>query len=197
MDKSEWGFLLSVLAAIVAGFVVYEKRRKQTLRQRQPPPPPSGKETSEAAPASETAAAPAAAPPTKVLTARERRREEIVAVAQTDRCLYCTADAELPMPYVAFQQPFFDAAAFFSGDLPRHWIVREPSESAAAPLLCRAHATIARSSIELRSAELHADYVRFVAAQKEAAHEYTAHGLDETMRAEAERVRKGAARGGT
>lgn len=191
MDKSEWGFLLSVLAAIVAGFVVYEKRRKHALRQRQPPAPPSGEEPSE------TAAAPAAAPPTKVLTARERRREEIVAVAQTDRCLYCTADAELPMPYMAFQQPFFDAAAFFSGDLPRHWIVREPSESAAAPLLCRAHATIARSSIELRSAELHADYVRFVAAQKEAAHEYTAHGLDEAMRAEAERVRKGAARGGT
>lgn len=191
MDKSDWGFLLALLVMVIAGFVVYEKRRKHALRQRQPPAPPSGEEPSE------TAAAPAAAPPTKVLTARERRREEIVAVAQTDRCLYCTADAELPMPYVAFQQPFFDAAAFFSGDLPRHWIVREPSESAAAPLLCRAHATIARSSIELRSAELHADYVRFVAAQKEAAHEYTAHGLDETMRAEAERVRKGAARGGT
>lgn len=191
MDKSDWGFLLALLVMVIAGFVVYEKRRKHALRQRQPPAPPSGEEPSE------TAAAPAAAPPTKVLTARERRREEIVAVAQTDRCLYCTADAELPMPYMAFQQPFFDAAAFFSGDLPRHWIVREPSESAAAPLLCRAHATIARSSIELRSAELHADYVRFVAAQKESAHEYTAHGLDEAMRAEAERVRKGAARGGT
>jgi len=191
VDKSEWGFLLSVLAAVIAGFVVYEKRRRHALRQRQPTAPPSSEETSEAA------AAPAAVTPTKVLTARERRREEIVAVAQTERCLYCAAEAELPMPYMAFQQPFFDAAALLSGDLPRHWVVRMPGENSATPLLCRAHATIARSSIELRSAELHADYVRFVAAQKEAAHEFTAHGLDEAMRAEAERVRKGAARGGT
>lgn len=194
MNKSDWGFLLALIATIAAGFVAYETRRKRGLRQRQPPAQPSGEEPPEAASAP---AVPAVAPPSKGLTARERRLEEIVAVAQTDRCLYCTADAELPAPHMAFRQPLFDAAALFSGDLPRHWIVRSPSESASPPILCRAHATIARTSIELRIAELHADYVRFVAAQKETAHEFTAHGLDEAMRAEAERVRKGAAKGGT
>lgn len=100
------------------------------------------------------------------------------------------------MPYPDFVRPYLDVAALTTGDLPRLWRVRVPVSEDVAPVLCTAHATIARSAIELRAAEWHAELLRFVASQKDTAHEFAAHGLDEQMRAEAERVRKGGQKGG-
>ena len=141
------------------------------------------------------------APPStpRKLTAREQRREDIEARAQKADapCLYCLADAQYPFPYAEFTVPSFDVGALFTGDLPHHWRVRAPDPEDAAPVLCAAHHTIARSAVELRIAQAHTAYVGWVAAQKEELHEFAAHGLDETMRAEALRVSKGTPRGGT
>lgn len=193
MTKEQWMALLVLLAAAVAAGLVARAMRRRRGRFT-PPSLPTGMEApasaSEPPPAAETPAA-----PPKALTQRERRRDEIRILAHSEKCIYCPADAEHPLPYAVFVRPSLDVSSFLTGDMPRHWHARAPSEHAAEPLLCASHATIARSAIELRIAECNADYARFVAAQKEAMHEFTAHGLDELMRAEADRVRKGTAKG--
>lgn len=189
MDKYDISLLAVMLAAAAAVYAVWrvrKRRAKATARLTAAPPSLDAG----------TLAEPSAPPPQRALTVRERRREEIVALAHADRCLYCTAEATAPLPYARFTSPSGDVTALLTGDLPRHWRVQSPTELDAMPLVCDAHATIARSAVELRAAKAHAAYVEFVSAQKEELHEFTAHGLDEQMRAEAERVRKGVARGG-
>ncbi len=189
MDKSDLSLLAVLIVGSIAAFVrwrVSQRRAKATARPTAAPPSLDAG----------TLAEPSVPPPQRALTVRERRREEIVSLAHTDRCLYCTAEATAPLPYARFTRPSVDVTALTTGDLPKHWRVQSPSELDAVPVLCDAHATIARSAVELRIARAHAAYVEFVSAQKEELHEFTAHGLDELMRAEAERVRKGAARGG-
>ena len=189
MDKSDLSLLAVAIVALIAAFVrwrVSQRRAKATARPTAAPPSLDAG----------TQAEPSVPPPQGALTARERRRKEIVAFANTDRCLYCTAEATAPLPYARFTSPSGDVTALLTGDLPRHWRVQSPTELDAMPLVCDAHATIARSAVELRAAKAHAAYVEFVSAQKEELHEFTAHGLDEQMRAKAERVRKGVARGG-
>ena len=117
-------------------------------------------------------------------------------LAQGERCLYCSARAEHALPWAKFVRPSIGLAAITTGDLPRHWRVHTPVSQEMTPVLCSSHATIARSAVELRIARAHAEYVEFVSAQKETLHEFTMHGLDEIMRSEAERVRKGTSRGG-
>ncbi len=192
MSKYDWSLLAVILVGVVAYFVWRHNHARKLPRKVAALPDVDASKV-DAGQASDPAM-PAA--PVKPLTARERRREEIVSIAQDERCVYCGADAEHPYPYPRFTRPTLDVASLTTGDLPRHWRVITPSDESATPVLCAAHFTVARSAVELWLAERHAEYVRFTATQKELAHEFTAHGLDELMRAEAERVRKGTPRGG-
>lgn len=194
-DLSLFGVLIMVALAVIA-VMEYKKRSKKAHRKAPTLADADAWQTAtpSAAPASDPAMP--AAVPSKPLTARERRREEIVSFAQEERCVYCGGEAESAYPYPLFTRPTLDVASLTTGDLPRHWRVRSPSDDSVVPVLCAAHYTVARSAVELWIAERHAEYVRFTALQKEAAHEFTAHGLDELMRAEAERVRKGTPKGG-
>lgn len=189
MNKYDISLLAVILAMAAAVYAVWRARQRRARATARPTAAPPSLDAG-------TQAEPSVPPPQRALTVRERRREEIVSLAHTDRCLYCAAEATAPLPYARFTSPSGDVTALLTGDLPRHWRVQNPSELDAMPLVCDAHATIARSAVELRAAKAHAAYVEFVSAQKEELHEFTAHGLDELMRAEAERVRKGAARGG-
>ncbi len=186
------------MLAIAVIAVIAEYRKRSRRSHRKAPATADADASQPTTPSSAPASDPAmpAAAPSKPLTARERRREEIVSIAQEERCVYCGGEAESAYPYPLFTRPTFDVASLTTGDLPRHWRVRSPSDDSVVPVLCAAHYTVARSAVELWIAERHAEYVRFTALQKEAAHEFTAHGLDELMRAEAERVRKGTPKGG-
>jgi hypothetical protein len=189
LNKYDISLLAVMLAAVAAVYAVWRARQRRAKATARPTAAlPSLDAT--------TATEPSVPPPQRALTVRERRREEIVTLAQADRCLYCSAEPTAPLPYAQFTRPSVDVTALLTGDLPKHWRVHNPTELDAIPLVCDAHATIARSAVELRAAKAHAAYAEFVSAQKEEMHEFTAHGLDEQMRAEADRVRKGVARGG-
>lgn len=199
MTKGDVSFALVALVAMVAWLVVVEtrRRRKRGGSARRD----SSVSSEEAAVVVEDVSSPSkeiavASPVRSALTARERRVEEVQQRAVAGRCLYCRAEAEHPMPYALFSPPSGDLAAILTGDLPRHWRVRVVAASDAVPTLCAAHLEIARSAVELRIARAHAEYVAFVAAQKEDLYEWSTHGFDEAMRAESDRVRKGAPREG-
>lgn len=197
MSKSDVSAMVVAFVGFIAFVVVRElRRRRDTSRAVAPmaPEAPAGEVSLEVA--SQTAAQPQALAPVRTLSARERRHEEIRDRASSERCLYCAATAEVPLPYARFSHPSLDVAAVITGDLPKHWRVRAPSSIDLTPVLCRSHGGLARSAVELRIARSHAEYVAFVASQLEELHEFTLHGLDEAMRAEAERVRKGASRNG-
>ena len=189
MEKGDISFLLVMIASSVAYFA-WTSRKRATMRTPQPPV-----QNDEAAIVANNEIA--VVPSARMLTARERRHEEIRQLAQGARCIYCSAPAEHPLPYAEFVRPSIDIAALTTGDLPKHWRVRVPVTQDVVPILCLAHSTIARSAVELRIAKAHAEYVEFVAQQKETLHEFTAFGLDETLRSEAERVRKGSSKGTT
>ena len=188
MDKSDLSLLAVLIVGSIAAFVrwrVSQRRAKATARPTAAPPSLDAG----------TLAEPSVPPPQRTLTVRELRREQIVALANTDRCLYCTAEATAPLPYARFTRPSGDVTALLTGDLPRHWRVQNPSELDAVPVLCDAHATIARSALELLVAKSHVAYVEFVGKQKKDFHQFSTYELDEIMAAEAEAVRNGAARG--
>ena len=186
VTKNDWSLLLVLLAAIPAWYAatrfVARSKRLNTRPER-----------ALSVVTEEDVPAPTDAPalPARALTARERRHEEIRTLASGDRCLYCAQEAQRPFPFAAFSAPNWDVHALATGDLPRHWRVREPVSDDVAWVLCVAHHTLARTAVELRAAQAHADYVAFVASQKESLVEFTLHGLDESLRAEAERVRRG------
>jgi len=192
VNKSDVSFLLVAAAVLLAWWALHRAARKRPNAPQARPEP-----TSDSIPPAPPAGEIVVPTASRALTARERRHEEIRVLAQGDRCIYCSAEAERPYPYARFQRPSFDLWAVLTGDLPRHWGVRSPSPEDLAPVLCVAHFAIARSAVELRIARAHAEYVAFMGGQKEELFEFTAHGLDETMRAEAERVRKGSTRGGS
>lgn len=190
MNRYDISLLAVLIVGSIAAFVrwrVSQRRAKATAR------PTAALPSLDAT----TATEPSVPPPQRTLTARELRREQIVALANTDRCLYCAAEATAPLPYARFTRPSIDVTALTTGDLPKHWRVQSPTELDATPVLCDAHATIARTAVELRIAKAHAAYVEFVSKQKKEFHQFSTYELDEIMAAEAEAVRNGASRGGT
>lgn len=202
MSKSDVSAMLVVAVLVLALIAVNELRRRPAGRDRKAwtfAGPQSSDDSAVAALIEDSASTglAVAALNSRALTARERRHEEIRMLAAGDRCLYCQAAAEWALPYARFDRPSADLAALITGDLPRHWRVQPPSAGESSPMLCSSHAQIARSAVELRIARAHADYVAFVAAQKEDLHEFARHGLDEALRAESERVRKGTRPGGS
>ena len=202
VSKSDVSAMLVVAVLVLALIAVNELRRRPAGRDRKIwtfAGPQSSDDSAVAALVEDSPSAGlvVASPNSRALTARERRHEEIRMLAAGDRCLYCQAAAEWTLPYARFDRPSADLAALITGDLPRHWRVHPPSEGDSSPMLCSSHAQIARGAVELRIARAHADYVAFVAAQTEELHEFARHGLDEALRAESERVRKGARLGGS
>lgn len=194
MSKYDVSLMLVAFVAFVA-FVVARRQRGprraqvSVAKQESPDSDPPGEVTSQIVPVQTVS-------PQRALSARERRHEEI-RERVGDRCLYCAAPADMPLPYAQFSHPSLDVAALITGDLPKHWRVRAPDSIELTPVLCRSHGGLARSAVELRIARSHAEYVSFVASQLEELHEFTLHGLDEAMSAEAVRVRKGASRNGS
>jgi hypothetical protein len=139
-------------------------------------------------------------------TPRERRQEALRSMAQGEKCIYCSSPADHPFPYPEFirhdgSMPRIlgvpgamlrAAVAWISGDLQTYWRVVEPDDG--SHVLCSSHATIARSAVEVMLAKAHTDLVDFISTQKRSVLEYRAHGLDEDLNVEAERVRKGGTR---
>lgn len=201
MSKADVSALLVVAVLVLAALFVAELRRRPSRERKVSLFSGSRQDADEAVSAALAEDPPstslAVSPTGRALTARERRHEEIRILASGERCLYCQAAAEWTLPYARSTPPGADFAALITGDLPRHWRVQPPVEGDPSPMLCSSHAQIARSAVELRIARAHGDYVAFVSAQKEELHEFARHGLDEALRAEADRVRKGARNGGS
>lgn len=195
MSKSDISMILVGVAWFIA-FVVYKNRKPAKSvkvpsdTNEDPPPvvvsqPPAAQEQAPSPPVSGTP--------------RERRLEALRSLGQTGKCVYCSSPAQKSFPYAEFSLHSIGISHLIKllagktfGDLPKHWTVAEDDEG--APTLCESHATLARSAVEVRIASAHAEYVEFISAQKRSVLEHRAHGLDEDLSAEADRVRKGSPR---